>query len=70
MRCECRPKSSTPTAPYLHRGIPELERLEARAIHRLWKTSRDALARAGAVLGKTYPKPIVDHAFDELRSAG
>ena len=68
-----------PGGKYVRRWVPELERLEAPAIHSPWKASRDTLARAGVVLGKTYPKPVVDHgfararalkAFDEMRRRG
>ena len=68
-----------PSGKYVRRWVPELERLEAPAIHSPWKASRDTLTRAGVVLGKTYPKPVVDHgfararalkAFDEMRRRG
>ncbi|MBV9907625.1 MAG: deoxyribodipyrimidine photo-lyase [Hyphomicrobiales bacterium] len=66
-----------PDGAYVRRWVAELARLDAPAIHSPWKASRDALARAGVVLGETYPKPIVDHAaararaltaFDEMRA--
>jgi deoxyribodipyrimidine photo-lyase len=55
---------------YVRQWVPELERLEAPAIHSPWQASSDALARAGVVLGKTYPKPIVDHAAARARALG
>jgi len=65
-----------PDGAYTRRWVPELARLEALDIHAPWRASSDALNRAGIVLGKTYPTPIVDHAqararalavFDEMR---
>ena len=57
-----------PDGVYVRRWVPGLERLEAPAIHSPWNASRDALTRAGVVLGKTYPKPVVDHAFARARA--
>ena len=42
--------------------------LRRPAIHSPWKASSDVLARAEVVLGKTYPKPIVDHAAARSRA--
>jgi deoxyribodipyrimidine photo-lyase len=57
-----------PDGAYTHRWVPELARLAAPNIHAPWPASTEALARAGVVLGKTYPKPIVDHAFARARA--
>lgn len=46
---------------YVRRWCPELERLPNAVIHRPFEADRDVLAKAGIVLGKDYPKPIVDH---------
>ena len=53
---------------YTRRWVPELARLEAPDIHAPWRASSDALKRAGIALGKTYPKPIVDHAQARARA--
>ena len=67
-----------PDGAYVRQWAPELEGLEAPAIHSPWQASSDALASAGVVLGKTYPRPIVDHgqararaldAFAKMRAA-
>jgi deoxyribodipyrimidine photo-lyase len=57
-----------PDGAYVRQWVPELARLEARAIDSPWKASSDALAQAGIVLGKTYPEPIVDHAVARVRA--
>jgi deoxyribodipyrimidine photo-lyase len=57
-----------PDGAYLRQWVPELARLKAPAIHSPWKASSAALERAGVVLGKTYPKPIVDHGQARART--
>ncbi len=57
-----------PDGDYVRQWVPELERLVAPAIHSPWSASSDVLAKAGVVLGKTYPKPIVDHAAARARA--
>jgi deoxyribodipyrimidine photo-lyase len=66
-----------PEGDYVRRYVPELAKLPARWIHRPHEAPEEALAAAGVRLGKTYPRPIVDHAsararalaaFEELRA--
>jgi deoxyribodipyrimidine photo-lyase len=40
--------------------VPEIAGLDGRDIHAPWEASPDCLAKAGVVLGETYPNPIVD----------
>ena len=65
-----------PAGDYVRRYVPELAALDARHIHRPWEAPPDVLAKAGVSLGKSYPKPIVDHgrararalaAYEEIR---
>lgn len=57
-----------PDGAYVRRYVPELARLDARYIHRPWEAPADVLKAAGVTLGKTYPKPIVDHATARERA--
>ncbi|MBX3199492.1 MAG: deoxyribodipyrimidine photo-lyase [Labilithrix sp.] len=52
---------------YVRRWLPELANLGDRWIHQPWEAPAAELARAGIVLGETYPRPIVDHAFARQR---
>ena len=49
-----------PDRRYIRRWIPELARLPDQYVHRPWEAPEPALAEAGVVLGRTYPRPIVD----------
>ncbi len=49
-----------PDGAYVRHFVPELARLEDRAIHAPWEASEAALARAGVRLGRDYPAPLVD----------
>ncbi len=51
-----------PDGAYVSRYVPELAKLPPKFIHHPWDAPKDVLAKAGVVLGKTYPHPIVDHA--------
>jgi deoxyribodipyrimidine photo-lyase len=52
-----------PTGAYVRRWVPELARLPDRFLHAPWTAPAGVLGSAGVDLGKTYPKPIVDHAW-------
>ncbi len=57
-----------PDGHYTRHFVPELVRLDARAIHAPWEASAGALAAAGIVLGKNYPAPLVDLGFGRQRA--
>ncbi len=57
-----------PDGDYVRRYVPELAKLDARFIHRPWEAPDEALRAAGVTLGKTYPRPIVDHAKARARA--
>ncbi len=56
-----------PDGAFIRRYVPALARLSNRAIHAPWLASATELARAGVVLDRDYPRPIVDH--EEARAA-
>ena len=47
---------------YVRRWVPELSGLPDDVLHAPWTATTHDLNRARVVLGKTYPRPIVDHA--------
>lgn len=51
-----------PDGAYVREFVPELAKLSNKLIHRPFEAPSDVLAAAGITLGKTYPKPLVDHA--------
>ncbi len=47
---------------FIKRYLPQLAGFNAKQIHAPWKLGALELAAAGVELGKSYPRPIVDHA--------
>jgi deoxyribodipyrimidine photo-lyase len=52
-----------PAGEYIRRWVPELAELPAEVIHSPWTAGDIALRGAKVQLGKTYPRPCVDHAM-------
>jgi deoxyribodipyrimidine photo-lyase len=61
-------KKFDPDGSYVRRWVPELARMPARYIHAPWQAPSAILHAAGVSLGRTYPKPLVDHQQRRLRA--
>jgi len=48
---------------YVKRWVPELAKLHAKYIHKPWEAPPLELRAANIELGRTYPRPVVDHAL-------
>ena len=46
---------------FIRRYLPQLDGLGPKQIHAPWLQAPEVLAKAGVVLGSTYPRPVVDH---------
>ena len=57
-----------PDGKFILRYLPELKGLSSAAIHAPWLASSVDMTSAGMVLGKQYPKPIVDHATSRVKA--
>ncbi|MFH1279034.1 MAG: deoxyribodipyrimidine photo-lyase [Candidatus Eisenbacteria bacterium] len=68
-----------PEGVYVRRRVPEIGALPDKYVHRPWEAPPALLRDAGVALGRTYPKPMVDHgearkaalaAYDKIKSEG
>lgn len=57
-----------PQARFIRRYLPELARFSDKQIHEPWLASGAEQAAAGCIIGRDYPKPIVDHAQARLKT--
>jgi deoxyribodipyrimidine photo-lyase len=60
-------KRFDPSGDFIRRWLPQLAGLEGAPIHAPWLAKPALLERAGLVLGRDYPQPIVDH--EQARSS-
>lgn len=68
-----------PEGTYIRRWVPELAQVPEKFVHSPWTMPIAEQRRAGCVIGKDYPSPIVDHkvarvraldAFNQLKDGG
>jgi len=57
-----------PDGAYVREWLPELAGLPSKFIHRPWELGDLELAGAGVVLGRDYPRPLVEHAEGRRRA--
>ena len=50
-----------PLGDYVRRHIPELSNMPVEYIYEPWKAPPEVQEKAGCIIGKDYPAPIVDH---------
>eukprot|EP00741_Cyanophora_paradoxa_P025734 tig00000391_g24833.t1 len=63
-------KKGDPDGKFIRRYVPELARFPAQYIYEPWSAPLAAQQKAGCVVGKDYPRPIVDHAAASKRNMG
>ena len=57
-----------PDGAYVRRWIPELAGVPDRFVHAPWTMPPGVQAASGCVIGRDYPRPIVDHAMARERA--
>jgi deoxyribodipyrimidine photo-lyase len=57
-----------PNGDYIRRWVPEIADLPNKYLNKPWTAPQSILQQAGISLGKTYPKPIVDHTAARQRA--
>lgn len=71
-------EKADPNGDYIRRWVPELSKLPTKWLREPWTAPAEELSAAGVDLGKTYPRPIVDHheardaalaAYDKIRQS-
>ena len=61
-------KKYDPHGLFIRRWIPELATVPSKYVHEPWKMPDQVQKVSQCVIGKSYPKPIIDHAFARSRA--
>ncbi len=57
-----------PAGKFIRRYVPELAAVSDKFIHAPWRMAAAQQAECGAVIGRDYPAPVVDHAAARART--
>lgn len=57
-------KKNDPNGDYIRKYVPELKMLPKSFIYEPWKAPLVVQKKAGVLVGKDYPKPVVDHSVE------
>ncbi|XP_041481476.1 cryptochrome-2-like isoform X1 [Lytechinus variegatus] len=63
-------KKTDQNGDYIRKYIPILERFPAQYIYEPWTAPRSVQEAAGCIIGRDYPRPIVDHSVVSKRNIG
>ena len=61
-------KKHNPDGAWVRRWVPEIGRVPDQFVQQPWKMALEAQRRAGCVIGRGYPLPIVDHTIARQRA--
>eukprot|EP00730_Choanoeca_flexa_P018800 TRINITY_DN9160_c0_g3_i2.p1 TRINITY_DN9160_c0_g3~~TRINITY_DN9160_c0_g3_i2.p1 ORF type:complete len:514 (+),score=85.09 TRINITY_DN9160_c0_g3_i2:101-1642(+) len=54
-------KKTDPKGDFIRKHLPQLKKFPAKYIYEPWKAPKSVQEQADCIIGKDYPKPIVDH---------
>ncbi|MGH8618568.1 MAG: cryptochrome/photolyase family protein [Burkholderiales bacterium] len=57
-----------PGGKFIRKYLPELAGCDDKAVHAPWTLTAEAQAKAGVLLGRNYPLPVVEHAQQRERA--
>jgi len=63
-------KKNDKSGQYIRKWLPQLKKLPDKYIYEPWKAPIAVQKASGVIIGKDYPKPIVDHAYVSKENMG